>query len=150
MELVQVNPQVDKEQRRRMEEMVARARSPTPPRTSEAEAPKTSIRCQHDAALAILCEMGAASSLEEENGHVHDYVSAPTALTQRREVINIVDEQSPLGPGLEAKPWPHKFCPADLLSCADNTDMSEFTHVYEAAVSAAGGHETTMAKSLLL
>lgn len=38
----------------------------------------------------------------------------------------------------------------DLPSYAGDANPSEFTRVYEAAVSAAGGQETTMAKSLLL
>lgn len=42
------------------------------------------------------------------------------------------------------------FRSAKLLSYAGDADPSLFTRVYEAVVSAMGGDETTMAKSLLL
>lgn len=91
-----------------------------------------------------------ALGIDEDNGSTHDYTFAPTACSSRSEVINIADERSPHSPGFEAKPWPYKFCSADIPGYVCNADPSEFTHVYEAALSTAGGDDTTMAKSLLL
>lgn len=87
-----------------MEETVAHARPPTQPGASEVEALKADIRRRREAALATPREMSTMLGLEEDNGRVNDYISAPITRAQRCEAINIADERSPFSPGLEAKP----------------------------------------------
>lgn len=105
-----------------MEKTIVRTRPPTPPGASEAEVLKADIRRQRDAALAILRKTNAVLGLEEENGHIPNYVSAPTTRARRREIINIANKRSPLCPGVKVKSWPYKFRPTDIPSYAGDAD----------------------------
>ena len=60
------------------------------------------------------------------------------------------DPNSPLSPGLEAARWPSGFKMPEVTTFEGCTDPSEFLRVYETAVEAAGGDDTTKAKSITL
>ena len=60
------------------------------------------------------------------------------------------DPNSPLSVGLEASRWPQGFKMPEVTPFAGCTDPSEFLRVYETAVEAAGGDDTTKAKSVTL
>ena len=108
------------------------------------------IRRQREDAMVTLRETAIALGLGEAGGYTPPLGAPPPARPRQQEVIHIADERSPLSPRLEARQWTHKFRAADLPGYSGDTDPSEFTRVYEAAVSAAGGDDATMAKGLLL
>ena len=60
------------------------------------------------------------------------------------------DPNSPLSVGLEAARWPQGFKMPEVTPFQGCTDPSEFLWVYETAVEAAGGNDTTKAKSVTL
>ena len=60
------------------------------------------------------------------------------------------DPNSPLSVGLETARWPQGFKMPEVTSFQGCTDPSEFLRVYETVVEAAGGDDTTKAKSITL
>ena len=60
------------------------------------------------------------------------------------------DPNSPLSVGLETTHWPSNFKMPEVTPFEGRTDTSEFLRVYETAVEAAGGDDTTKAKSITL
>ena len=60
------------------------------------------------------------------------------------------DPSSPLSLGLDTARWPARFKMPDVTPFEGCTDPSEFLRVYETAVEAAGGDDTTKAKSITL
>ena len=60
------------------------------------------------------------------------------------------DPNSPLSVGLETVRWPKRFKMPEVTPFQGCNDPSEFLRVYETAVEAAGGDDTTKAKSVTL
>ena len=60
------------------------------------------------------------------------------------------DPSSPLSVGLEMARWPATFKMPEVVPFEGRTDPAEFLRVYETAVEAAGGDDTTKAKGITL
>ncbi|MGZ7907538.1 hypothetical protein, partial [Haemophilus sp. SZY H53] len=58
--------------------------------------------------------------------------------------------KSPLSQILQTQPWPPCYNPQNLSRYDGLTDPRQFIMSYEAAVAAAGGDESTMAKSFVI
>lgn len=62
--------------------------------------------------------------------------------------IKAVDTKSPLSQNLQMAPWPLSFKLSNITKYKGDTDPNEYLRVYETAVEAAGGDDTTKAKIL--
>lgn len=62
--------------------------------------------------------------------------------------IKAVDTKSPLIQNLQMAPWPLSFKLSNITKYKGDTDPNEYLRVYETAVEAAGGDDTTKAKIL--
>ena len=129
---------------------------------------RASIRQNQDAAYTTLYDEGAGTSVQRApvpdrrpdktpKGQAPSrlqYASTQLLRTdpqhQENEVIDLTNESSPVSRGISSVPFSPKFHPADLPKYAGATNPVQYTWVYEAVVTAVGGGEVIMAKSLLL
>jgi hypothetical protein len=64
--------------------------------------------------------------------------------------INYLDERRPLAPQLQASPWPSNFRAGAYPKYSGSTDPAQYIMSYQVAIASSGGHDATMAKSLII